>query len=49
MAERTEKRKEEEKKRKKKKIEKKDAGHGYNVVPAEEPVKGPTGKDVYKV
>jgi hypothetical protein len=48
MAEKTEKRKEEEKKRKKKKIEK-DAGHGYNVVPAEEPVKGPTGKDVYKV
>jgi hypothetical protein len=41
MAGKSDKEKEEEKKRKKKR-------HGYNVEPAEEPVKGPTGKDVFR-
>jgi hypothetical protein len=44
-----EKKKEDEKKRKKKKIHEKEGGQVYNVEPAEEPVKGPTGKDVYRV
>jgi hypothetical protein len=43
MAEKTDKHKEEEKKRKKK------VTKGYNVEPAEEPVKGPTGKKGFEV
>ncbi len=45
----TEKKKEDEKKRKKKKLHAEEDGHVYNVEPAEKPVKGPTGKDVYRV
>jgi hypothetical protein len=44
-----EKSKEDAKKRKKKKTVEKEEGRVYNVEPSEEPVKGPTGKDVYRV
>ena len=44
-----EKKKEGEKKRKKKKLPEKGEGTVYNVEPAEEPVKGPAGKDIYRV
>ena len=44
-----EKKKEGDKKRKKKKAADESERRKYNVVPAEEPVKGPTGKDVYRV
>ncbi len=43
MAEKKEKRKEEEKKRKRKK------GPVSNVEPAEEPVKGPSGEEIFHV
>jgi hypothetical protein len=33
---------------KRKKLPGTDEGRIYNVEPAEEPVKGPTGKDVYR-
>lgn len=41
--------KEDAKKRKKKKAAEKEEGRVYNVEPAEQPVKGPSGKDVYRV
>ncbi len=43
MAERSEKQKEAEKKRRKKK------GEVYNVEPAEEPVRGPEGEEIFRV
>lgn len=43
MPEKREKKEEVEKKKKRKKT------HGYNVEPAEEPVHGPTGKEIFKV
>jgi hypothetical protein len=43
-----EKKKEDEKKRKKKKLPEHEGGKIYNVEPVEEPVKGPTGREVYR-
>ncbi len=40
--------KKEEAKKKKKKLPEHEKGKVYNVEPVEEPVKGPTGKDVYR-
>jgi len=42
------KKKEDEKKRKKKKGHGEEVRHGYNVEPAEEPVHGPSGKEIFK-
>ena len=43
-----EKKKEETKKRKKKTDHGEEVRHGYNVEPAEEPVHGPSGKEIFK-
>jgi hypothetical protein len=43
-----EKKKEDEKKRKKKKLHAENEGQVYNVEPAEKPVKGPSGKEIFK-